>query len=58
MPFPAEAKLILPGSRLASAISSCTLFAGTPGLTISTMGAVANSAIGAKSFVGSKGSLL
>jgi hypothetical protein len=34
------------------------LFAGTPGLTISTMGAVANSAIGAKSFAGSKGSLL
>src|SRR5262249_7630648 len=42
----------------ASAISSCTPFAGTPGLTISTMGAVANNATGAKSLAGSKGSLL
>ena len=54
-PAPAEAKLILPGWLLASAISSWTFFAGTPGFTISTIGAIANSAIGAKSFAGSYG---
>ena len=43
----------LAGLLRASAISSCTLLAGTPGLTISTIGAIANSAIGAKSLAGS-----
>jgi len=56
--LPAEAKLSLPGAFFTSAISSCTPFAGTPGLTISTMGAVANNATEAKSLAGSKGSLL
>src|SRR5215211_8438657 len=54
-PGPAEAKLILPGWLLASAISSWTLFAGTAGFTIRTIGATANNAIGARSFAGSYG---
>ncbi len=54
-PLPAEAKLIAPGFSLASAISSCTFFAGTLLFTISTSGVVANSAIGAKSLAGSNG---
>ena len=57
-PTPCEAKLILPGCFLASSISSLTLFAGTDGLTISTIGVCANSAIGTKSRLGSNGSPL
>src|ERR1700730_18145545 len=39
VPFPAEAKLYLPGLALMSATSSWTLFAGSDGLTTSTFGA-------------------
>ena len=46
---PAPAKLSLPGSAFASAISSRTLPAGTDGCTISTMGKVLTLVIGAKS---------
>ena len=46
---PAPAKLSFPGCALASAISSRTLFAGTDGCTISTIGNVFTSVIGAKS---------
>ena len=37
MPMPAEPKLYLSGSRRMSAVSSCMFFAGTFGLTTSTV---------------------
>ena len=38
-PMPLDAKLSVPGLALASAISSCTLFAGTDGCAIMISGA-------------------
>ncbi len=50
VPTPPEAKLSLPGRDFASATSSLTDFAGTPGFTSSTYGADATSDTGVKSF--------
>src|SRR5262249_57147346 len=52
-PVAGWAKLNLPGLARTSAIRSCTLFAGTAGLTVSTLGDAATSVTGAKSFTGS-----
>jgi hypothetical protein len=53
VPLPPEAYLSSPGLALAIAISSLTEFAGTEGLTHSTVGAMASSVIGEKSLIGS-----
>jgi len=49
LPTPADATVILPGLRLASAISSGTDLAGSDGLTTSTPGPREIVATGAKS---------
>src|SRR5262245_18251533 len=52
------AKLYLPGLALMMSINSFTLFAGTLGLTVSTLGDAATSVTGVKSFTGSYGTPL
>ena len=53
LPAPADAKVSLPGSFLASAISSGIVRAGTAGLTSTTSALVAIRPTGAKSLRGS-----
>ena len=52
-PAPEDAKLSVPGFALASAISSCTFFAGTAALATSTTGMSATMLTGARSFFAS-----
>ena len=56
VPTPAEPKLILPGLALRVATSSCTLFAGTFGLTTTTFFSSAAMARSSKSLSASNGS--
>ena len=49
LPTPEEAKLSFPGSALARATSSCTLFAGNSGATIRMCGVAATGASGTRS---------
>ena len=53
LPAPEEAKLSLPGSRFASAISSWTLCAGESGGTMSTLVMEAMKTTGCRSFAAS-----
>ena len=53
LPLPDEEKFSLPGFFFATAMNSRTFFAGKDGCTSSRLGAVANTATGAKSFTGS-----
>src|SRR5262245_8801405 len=55
VPSPAEAKLYLPGLAFISAMSSLTVFAGTEGCTVGTLGETAAGVTGAKSLKGSYG---
>ena len=57
MPDPDEAKEYLPGLALASAISSGTVLAGTPGRTIRRLGSDHSMLTPVKSFSASNGSL-
>ena len=50
VPTPDEAYCRSPGLALASATSSLMLFAGRPGLTVTTFGAATSMATGAKDF--------
>jgi hypothetical protein len=53
VPAPAEPKLYLPGLALISAMSSLSVFAGTVGLTLSTVVEATASVTGLKSLIGS-----
>ena len=57
MPRPPEAKLYLPGLALMTAISSRASVAGTEGFTTKTKWETPNSVTGAKSLMGSYGTL-
>ena len=56
-PTPGPAKEYLPGLSLMSCTSSWIVFAGTDGLTTTTLGDAATSVTGAKSLIGSYGTL-
>jgi hypothetical protein len=53
-----EAKVSCPGLDFAIAITSPSVFAGKPGLTSSTFDTLATIVTGAKSLMGSNGSVL
>ncbi len=52
-PLPLEAQVSLPGCALASAMSSCTEFAFTPGFSTSTLANEAKTMTGTRSLFGS-----
>ena len=54
LPWPAEAKLSVPGFARASAISSGSVFAGSFGLTTTTIGPCDSCTTGVMSATGSK----
>ena len=56
-PTPGPAKLYLPGLSRMSCTSSGSVLAGTCGLTTTTFGETATSVTGAKSLIGSYGTL-
>jgi hypothetical protein len=57
LPTPGAAKLYLPGLARITAINSCMVLAGTDGCTLTTLGETATMLMGAKSLIGSYGTL-